>query len=250
MENHTHSEESDQNQDGMKIHSISEEVTKVELNLVLPKDQRLRNLIYESLSKIIQLTAIDGDNWIQDSEGHRYSFLYPESSNLSINDISRTLSKACRFGGKTKRFYSVAEHCIIASYYPGLTPWMRMQVFAHDWHEAYLVDLPGPLKQLIPGYSYLCRICDEVLSDKFKHIELTDRETKKVIKMVDMEMLRAEASQLIRGPLMDWYAFESVSNPVTGICKELQDRILCLSPREAEKEFLNRYYELLSPLEA
>lgn len=234
---------------GVQIHSTSAGQI-ASLNLKLPEDQRLRDLIIESLSKTIRLTDIDGTNWIQDSIGHRYHFLYPEKATITIEDIASTLAKTCRFGGKTKRFYSVAEHLIIASYYPGLTPWMRMQTFAHDWHEAYLLDVTRPLKQLLPGYTYLCRICDEVLAEKFDCIDLLDPETVKIVKMVDSEMLRAETAQLMRGLIMDWQVFDDgSSNPSTGICKELQDRITCLPPKEAEEKFLVRYEELRNQIQ-
>lgn len=73
--------------------------------------------------------------------------LKPED--VLLHDIAHHLGNTCRFSGGTDPFYSVAEHSV------RVTRWVRQQLgsiedqrwaLVHDASEAYLVDLPKPLK--------------------------------------------------------------------------------------------------------
>lgn len=74
--------------------------------------------------------------------------------NFDYEDIGQALSKLCRFNGHTSQFYSVAQHCILVSeimerYVPTGNP---IEGFLHDAHEAYISDVPAPLKSQLPGW--------------------------------------------------------------------------------------------------
>jgi uncharacterized protein len=59
------------------------------------------------------------------------------------------LSNQCRFGGHCRAFYSVAQHsCLVADLVAVTGADVADQLWAllHDAPEAYLVDLPHPLK--------------------------------------------------------------------------------------------------------
>lgn len=73
-----------------------------------------------------------------------------KAEDLSVLDIAHHLSNMCRFSGATRKFYSVAEHSV------RVTRWVRAQsgsieeqrwALLHDASEAYLQDLPTPLKK-------------------------------------------------------------------------------------------------------
>lgn len=66
------------------------------------------------------------------------------SGRIAIEDIAHSLAMQCRFGGHTDQFYSVAEHCVRASYL--VPPGHRLAALLHDASEAYLLDVPRPLK--------------------------------------------------------------------------------------------------------
>ncbi len=64
-------------------------------------------------------------------------------------DIAHSLSQLCRFGGHCNRFYSVAEHSVLVGRIVGF------HGLVHDTAEAYMIDVPRPIKSLWPGYKDL-----------------------------------------------------------------------------------------------
>lgn len=72
---------------------------------------------------------------------------------IFIEDIAISLSRICRFGNYTKRFYSVAEHSIWCynkgvELYPDDTA-LHLRLLLHDAHEAYLGDWVTPMVDAI-----------------------------------------------------------------------------------------------------
>ena len=94
---------------------------------------------------------------IQTYSGKYIDLLQTDPYDIGIRDIAHALSNLGRFTGHSKRFYSVAQHSVIASNMVCLHPeidYHMMQVCAllHDASEAYLGDVSSPLKQLLPAY--------------------------------------------------------------------------------------------------
>lgn len=85
------------------------------------------------------------------SSGHYFNFLDPDPAIMTIPVIAASLSKQCRFSGHIRRFYSVAEHCVRGSY-ECKNP---LGFLLHDAAEAFIVDIPTPMKQLLTGYREL-----------------------------------------------------------------------------------------------
>ena len=87
--------------------------------------------------------------YIQTVSGRRFNPLEPDPAEIDIGDIARALSNQCRFGGNCNPFYSVANHsCLVADLVEERGGDVEAQLWAllHDASEAYLVDLPHPLK--------------------------------------------------------------------------------------------------------
>jgi uncharacterized protein len=70
-----------------------------------------------------------------------------------LEDIVRSLSRVPRFNTQTTRFYSVAEHSMMVADIVREQEGSAMsvlQALLHDATEAYIGDVPAPVKSLIP----------------------------------------------------------------------------------------------------
>ena len=80
----------------------------------------------------------------------------PNPAEFRLEDIARGLSHAARFAGLTAEPYTVAEHalsCLMIARRRGWSdPGILRAVLFHDAAEAYLGDIPSPLKALLPDY--------------------------------------------------------------------------------------------------
>lgn len=70
---------------------------------------------------------------------------------IDIMDIAHSLAHQCRFGGHTKRFHSIARHSINVTMEVDAPH--KLAALLHDASEAYLLDIPTPIKKQLPGYS-------------------------------------------------------------------------------------------------
>ena len=84
-------------------------------------------------------------DWIQTYTGKQFWPIDPRACEITIEDIAHALSLQCRFSGHCREFYSVAQHsCLVSSYcIDEDAGWGLL----HDAAEAYLVDLPRPIKR-------------------------------------------------------------------------------------------------------
>src|SRR3954453_5398176 len=87
--------------------------------------------------------------YLQTVSGRWVNPFEPDPDQLEIGDIARALANQCRFGGHCRVFYSVAQHSVIVSELVEERGGDAEDVFAalmHDASEAYLGDMPHPLK--------------------------------------------------------------------------------------------------------
>ncbi len=96
----------------------------------------------------IGFTTEDNDrSWICDVHGNKIHPLDLRDDEIDIEDIATALSRIPRFLGRTHRHllaYSVAEHCVRASYQVSFEHALLMEM--HDCEEAFFGDTPRPVK--------------------------------------------------------------------------------------------------------
>ncbi len=119
---------------------------------------------------------------------------------ISIKDIAHSLALTCRFRGHTKQYYSVAEHCIRCAEMDLHSPdgyGLARYRLLHDAPEAYLCDLPSPLKVEYPFN--LLKYAEEQILDvmygKFQIPTMTEK-TVAAVKHADLTMLATEVRDL------------------------------------------------------
>ncbi len=84
--------------------------------------------------------------------------IYPfslDKSEIDIEDIAHALARICRFNGHLRYHYSVAEHSVNVAEelkLRGASKELRLFGLLHDASEAYIADIPRPLKDWIPEY--------------------------------------------------------------------------------------------------
>lgn len=88
--------------------------------------------------------------WIQTYTGQKFHFMEPQLDEICIEDIAHSLSLQCRYAGHVKRFYSVAEHCVHIS--QNCSEPNKLWGLLHDASEAYVIDIPRPVKGFLTNY--------------------------------------------------------------------------------------------------
>lgn len=85
--------------------------------------------------------------WLGTNSGKRIDLLNPQVDQISLADIATGLNNIPRFMGQTKFHYSVLNHSMaVASLVP---PEYRLAALLHDAAEAYIGDVPTPLKDML-----------------------------------------------------------------------------------------------------
>lgn len=154
--------------------------------------------------------------------GILFDVFNPKESDIDIEDISHALSNLCRYGGHCPKFYSVAQHCVLCSYQPG-TPQERLEFLLHDASEAYLIDLPRPIKRNMPNY---IEIEEKLLKVIFGHYKLNYPLSKKVHEVDDLIL---------------HYEYEKFYDII-------DENFEFWTPEESKQKFLARYYELTAQI--
>jgi hypothetical protein len=162
---------------------------------------------------------------IRTFSGKYVNVFKPNLSTLNIIDVAHSLSMQTRFGGHSKVFYSIAEHSLWVAkklQKDGMSPIVVYAGLMHDSSEAYLVDIPKPIKLELPDYNRLEDSLTIRLAKKFQF----EYPFPVVIKKIDKKALKYE-----------WNKYIVADNPVQS-----------MSQAEAKKEFLKMYYDLTRTL--
>jgi len=104
-------------------------------------------------------------HWISTYTGKKVHYLNPLKEEICIEDIAHALALTCRFGGHCNVFYSVAEHSIRVA--NEVDRDHKLAALLHDAHEAYLHDVPRPIKEDIVRYKEIADVIQTAINKKF-----------------------------------------------------------------------------------
>ena len=143
------------------------------------------------------MTGRTGD-WIQTHTGTMFYPLDPRVEDIDIHDIAHALSMQPRYAGHTRRFYSVAEHSIYIA--KACSPEHALWGLLHDASEAYLCDIPRPIKPYLTNYAEIEARLMHVICEKFGLSPTIPEE----IKRLDRAILRNEYEGLLAPHPSQW----------------------------------------------
>lgn len=89
--------------------------------------------------------------YIRTVTGIKFFPLSPSPGDVRIEDIAHALSHQCRWAGHVKTHYSVALHSIHVSMM--VHKEVALCALCHDAAEAYMCDLPKPVKEGMPEFA-------------------------------------------------------------------------------------------------
>lgn len=199
------------------------------------------------------MTHVPTDHEVETFTGKFVDVEKPDPATICVEDIAHALANTCRYGGHCQEFYSVAEHAVFVSYrlerkYGRVA--LSMLGLHHDDAEAYLGDIPRPIKPLLGRkYEQLTARVDKSIGYALKlPYPTTDGHTK--IKDADNWSLFVEARYLLPSQGKHWW--EGLQGARTWEIGDMPSRIVVpdywrggLDPSDAEAVYLQRHRELL-----
>ncbi len=137
--------------------------------------------------------------WIHTYSGKYIDYKNPDFNEINITDIAHHLSLENRFMGQASEACSVASHslfCAEIAQYLDYSPYMQLRVLMHDFHEAYVKDIPTPLKKVCPDFCALEAKFEKLVELRYMLPALTEQEIQQ-IKYVDLIALLMEKNALL-----------------------------------------------------
>jgi 5'-deoxynucleotidase YfbR-like HD superfamily hydrolase len=180
---------------------------------------------------------------LETQSGRFIDVLKPNPNDIRILDIAHALSHQCRFGGHTKHHYSVAQHSVNVSY---LVPEEHaLQALLHDATEAYLVDIPTPVKNHLVGYRDIEDNLWKAIAKKYGVSEYMNES----VKEADARICITEKIHLISPHGLDGPGWSGLTSRYTAYdAKEIPDAVCFdeLAPEEVAEMFMARFGELMN----
>jgi len=158
-------------------------------------------------------------NCIRTISGRYVNLLEPTPDMIDIYDIAHGLARQYRFGGHSKLPFSVLQHSICVS----TACQSKLAGLLHDAAEAYIGDIPTPLKKLLPQYQEIEDRLMKVISAKYGFPYPVPED----VKITDKKELESE---------WEWLVLKNYGTPI--------NEALIISV------FLKRFHRLTSELEA
>jgi hypothetical protein len=158
----------------------------------------------------------------------------PSPDEIDIEDVAHSLSQICRFVGHADCLYSVAQHSVLVSELVPLED--GLWGLLHDASEAYLGDLPAPIKG-DPEMSFYRTIEDRLMAAICRKFRLRP-EMPESVRAADQLALATEFRDVTTVEDPVWIVEEC------GVAPMPDHIIVPWHPAVAEDRFLRRFWEL------
>lgn len=170
------------------------------------------------------------------STGQYFNLVAPNADDITIESIAHALAHTCRFGGHTRAFYSVAEHSVRVAASDCVPSWLKFDALMHDAAEAFVGDIPTPLKKLLPRFNVIEHRVEDAIITRFGCHEIHHP----LVKKADLELLATEKRDLMPVVADEWDCLAGVDPQKIVIVPMRADR--------AKEQFL-RAFEQYAPMD-
>lgn len=170
-------------------------------------------------------------SWLLTHTGKHLDLIDPQPDMIDLIDIAHGLANECRYAGQCLHYYSVAQHSELASRI--VPPEYAWEALLHDATEAYLKDIPRPLKLLLPDYRAVESRLDGVIRHRFGLLPNPSAQ----VKYADLVLLATERRDLMPADATPW--------PVLHGVMPQDKRIRAMHAGRAKLVFLQRSIEIL-----
>ena len=146
-------------------------------------------------------TSKSRGRFIVTNSGQQFWPYDPDPADVCVADIAHALASITRWGGHCAKRYSVAQHSLYAADVawriasPGLAQSVHDYALIHDAHEAYIGDIPTPIKVGIPGWAEVEERVQAAVLTFFKLPPITP-EIEALVQRADLLTLHMEARAL------------------------------------------------------
>ena len=141
--------------------------------------------------------------------GRKIDVTNPDPSTIEITDIAWALSRMPRFSGHSIPYipYSVAQHCIQVM--KDLAPHgsrVQLHGLLHDAAEAYINDLPSPVKHIPEIHAVISKLEDSLMLTIYEAIGVAPptEEEEIIVKIADKNQQAIEAYNFMYTRGSDW----------------------------------------------
>jgi 5'-deoxynucleotidase YfbR-like HD superfamily hydrolase len=141
--------------------------------------------------------------------GRKIDVSNPNPNDIVIEDIAWALSRMPRFSGHSIPYtpYSVAQHCIqVAEELKEHGPGIQLLGLLHDAAEAYINDLPSPVKHIPEIHAVIKKLEDSLMTAIYTSLKITPptEQEEALIKIADKTQQAVEAYNFMYSRGKDW----------------------------------------------
>ena len=141
--------------------------------------------------------------------GRKIDVSNPNPADIVIEDIAWALSRMPRFSGHSIPYtpYSVAQHCIqVAEDLKDYGPDIQLYGLLHDAAEAYINDLPSPVKHIPEIHAVIKKLEDSLMTAIYTSLKITPptEQEEALVKIADKTQQAVEAYNFMYSRGKDW----------------------------------------------